>query len=542
MNDLLRVKLCDIVAAHGPGVADDPRRCAELLRQAAPEDGGGVEALLRALEAHVPARLALLTEPLALAPLTSGLVRRLVDEQGLSEEAARWAVEAWAVALGKGNDGPSADRFSAYEHVLAPPRRRRRWLWLALPLLALLAVGGGWWWAAQRSEERRIADHVDGISCLAVSADGRTILASCGNREMILWDVATGAELGRFDGHLGPIRGVALSPDSGRALSCGGIRQRRDSKQLFIMDCLVRSWDVPSGQFRHFFGTGFKITEAALHLMHEARVPDTVLAKLAPLKDRRFSKPEEFGIEVRRLLDKDEWNRWNNAILSAAICHDYDVPIYCVAFSPDGRLALAGMGDYEFKDGKYVTKDDKPLPFECVVCLYDAQTGQELRRLEGHKAPVHCAVFSPDGRRVVSGSDDGTLRLWDTETGRELKQVTLNGKAHPMSLAVSPDGQWLLTGDDQARVSLWRLEELELEREQKGRGESVYVAFSPDGRRAVSGGDDFVVRLWDAETLTELRHFPGHTGPIEGVAFLADGRHVLSGSSDSTIRVWRLPP
>src|SRR5947209_6641520 len=108
MTDLLRRKLCDIVADQGPAVADDPRRCAELLRQAAPDDGAGVEALVRALEAHVPARLALLTEPLALAPLTSGLVRRLVEEQGLSEAAARWAVESWAVALGRGDTAAPA--------------------------------------------------------------------------------------------------------------------------------------------------------------------------------------------------------------------------------------------------------------------------------------------------------------------------------------------------------------------------------------------------------------------------------------------------
>src|SRR5437764_4311337 len=148
MTESLRQKLCDIVAAHGPAVADDPRRCGELLREAAPEDGAGVEVLLRALEAHVPARLALLTEPLALAPLTSGLVRRLVGEQGLSEDQARWAVESWAVALGKGGaESPALPgQLPAYDHVLAAPRRRWRWLWYVVPALAVLAALGGWWW------------------------------------------------------------------------------------------------------------------------------------------------------------------------------------------------------------------------------------------------------------------------------------------------------------------------------------------------------------------------------------------------------------
>jgi len=544
MNDLLREKLCDIVAAHGPGVADDPRQCAELLRQAAPEDGDGVEALLRALQAHVPARLALLTEPLALAPLTSGLVRRLVEEQGLSEEAARWAVEAWAVALGKGGDAPSAaaEQFSAYEHVLAPPRRRWRWLWYALPVVALLAVGGGWWWAAQRSEERRIADRVGGISCLAVSADGRTVLAGCGNRSLILWDVESGAELRRFDGHQGAITGVALSPEGRLALSCGGIRVKKEGKQLTPVDCVVRAWDVATGRERTPFGTAFKITDTTWEAIHKADVPETVLAKLNPLKDKKFNTQNDLATEASKLLDKEEWERSRSGILGHALSSDYEVPIYCVAFSPDGRTALAGMGDYEYKEGKYVVKDEKTLPFECVVCLYDVSTGQELRKLEGHKAPVACAGFTPDGKRVLSGSWDGTLRLWDAADGRELKRAQVSGKAHVVSLAVSPDGRWLLTGDDQSRVSLWNLDELEPEREQKGRGEGVHVAFSPDGRRALSGGYDFGVRLWDAENLTELRHYPGHTGAIDAVAFLPDGRYALSGGSDSTIRVWRLPP
>jgi WD40 repeat protein len=477
MNELLRQKLCDIVTAYGPAVADDPGRCGELLRQAAPEDGVGVEALLRALVVRVPARLALLTEPLAMAPLTSGLVRRLIDEQGLSEEAARWAVESWAVALGKGGDAGSGypGQFPAYEHILTAPRRRWRFLWYMVPALAILAALGGWWWSNQRAEVRRITGRTGGIYFLSLDADTRTLLAICGDGDLRLWDVNAGTELQRFDAHLKNVHGVALSPDGRLALWCAG-SLKNDSGKIVAEECAIRARNLETG------------------------------------KD--FDEP----------FDKA------------------DVPFYCVAFSPDGRLALAGLGDYDHKESEGTAKEKKPVPKDCVIRLYDVATGKVLRELKGHKDPVWRAVFTPDSKRVVSAGLDASLRLWDVESGSELKHVDLPGKANIICLAVSPDGQRLLTGDNQSRLTLWDLNELEPVRELKRSAQAVgAVAFSTDGHLALSGGDDYIVRLWDADTLTELRHFPGHTTLIFGVAFLADGRHALSGSADGTIRIWKLP-
>src|SRR5262249_55907677 len=156
----------------------------------------------------------------------------------------------------------------------------------------------------------------------------------------------------------------------------------------------------------------------------------------------------------------------------------YDGPVYHVAFSPDGRLALACMGWWEYKETEYVIKDRKSVPTDCVVRLYDLATGQQVRKFEGHKDPVWCAAFTRDGRRGVAGGVDGTVRLWDVETGRELRRAELTGKAHVLCLAVSPDGRQLLTGDEQSRVRLWGLDELEPLEEQP-RSEPVHsVAFS----------------------------------------------------------------
>jgi len=115
--------------------------------------------------------------------------------------------------------------------------------------------------------------------------------------------------------------------------------------------------------------------------------------------------------------------------------------------------------------------------------------------------------MSPDGRRVLTGGDDHTLRLWDVESGKELKRF---------------EGHKSLVNS---------------------------VAFSPDGRFALSAGggsdaedeEDFSVRLWDLESGKELHRFEGHTDVVSGVIWLPDGRHALSCGWDTTVRLWRLP-
>ena len=172
--------------------------------------------------------------------------------------------------------------------------------------------------------------------------------------------------------------------------------------------------------------------------------------------------------------------------------------------------------------------------------------GKELLRFEGHRGPVSKAVFSADGKRVLSGSGfpngDSTMRLWDVETGREIRQYRNDGTNWVFGVALSHDGKQALSANS-VGLTLWDVEtgavlhRMDFDSTNKT---VLTVAFSPDGKRAVSGGVDRVVRLWDLASGAQIRTLTGHLGRVMSVAFSPDGSQIVSCGldEDKTVRLW----
>ncbi|KKF92239.1 Vegetative incompatibility protein HET-E-1 [Ceratocystis platani] len=190
-----------------------------------------------------------------------------------------------------------------------------------------------------------------------------------------------------------------------------------------------------------------------------------------------------------------------------------------VVFSDDGQRLASGSEDNTVK-------------------IWDATSGACLQTLEGHDHYVFSVVFSKDGQRLASGCWDLTVKIWDATSGACLQ--TLEGHDdRVMSVVFSTDGQRLASGSRDKTIKIWDATSGACLQTLEGHYDDVTsVVFSSDGQRLASGSDDEKVKIWDATSGACLQTLEGHGNPVMSVVFSHDGQRLASGSWDKTIKIW----
>jgi WD40 repeat protein len=292
------------------------------------------------------------------------------------------------------------------------------------------------WDANSGRELRAFSGHTDVVRSVAFSPDGRQVLSGSDDGTIKLWDTNTGSEIRTFSGHSRRVTSVAFSPDGRQVLSGS-------------YDMTIKLWDVDSGmELRTFFGhTDYAVTSVAFspdgrQILSGTGDGTTILWDANSGSEiRTFSRfatgvaSVAFSPDGRQVLAGSYdaaiilWDANSGGELMGfydSYFHPYDVGVvWSVAFSPDGKEVLSGSNDKKIR--LWDVESGSRFVF------WDEESDRFLDLFSGHSDRVYSVVFSPDGRQVLSGSNDGTVRLWDEYTGKEIAQF----------ISFS-DGEWIV--------------------------------------------------------------------------------------------------
>ncbi len=445
---------------------------------------------------------------------------------------------------------------------------------------------------------------------VAFNEDGQTLATTGLDGTLQLWS-RTGKLLKTLTGHQGSVWDVAFCPNTNLFVSVSSdstaklwnldgtlVRTLQGENVMLGVDC------SKNGQFIATSGKGntIQIWKSDGTLIRTLRKHQAVIRDVALSSD---------GLMAASASDDGTVKLWQRNLYLLKPLSGHQDTVWDVQVSPNNRWILSASGDntlrFWYRDGTIIqvlngitrgvsfSPDSRKIAAggRADVKLFEIQdtdppTLKLLRSFKGHQATVISTVFSPDGKMIVSGGDDHTLKFWDIQ-GKLLHSVNAHDE-RIWKLAFSPDGQILASASEDGTVKLWTPDGKAIATTPQapvhgglggGHQGAVWgvaisplgnliasaslddtlrlwhrdgtlvktilgqsrgltrVVFSPDGKFLATGGIDNTVKLWNlaGELITTL---PGHQGIVDSVDFTPDQNALVSGGDDSTVIIWDL--
>ncbi|HEY9832144.1 MAG TPA: WD40 repeat domain-containing protein, partial [Stenomitos sp.] len=448
------------------------------------------------------------------------------------------------------------------------------------------------------AEFNRFSGYASVNNALDVSSDGKFIAVATIGDGVQIWQ-HDGRFLGTLKGHIGPVIGVAISPNSQLIASASGDTTvklwRRDGTVLKTLTGLKAT----AGKVKFSPDGKLIISSDTNGTIKLWRIDGTLLKTLtghgASVQQVIFS-PD--GKLIASAAENGTVKLWQPDGTLLKTLSDLKSPVLSIAFSPDSKILATGNGDGKLqlwqRDGRLLRSftahdgainalafspngqiiasgsDDKMLKFWSL-------DGTALNAIKGHDSTIKDLAFSPRGDTLFSASWDGTVKLWKlhnpllknlrghtagvwgvafspdgefvaSSSPKEVilwrKNPTSNRRFKEPSLqlspvAISPDGKMIATVGADKSIKLLSPDGTLLHRLKGDQGAIRRVAFSPDGQMLASSGTSRTVKLWRVDG-TEIATLRGHAAGTWGVAFSPDGSTLVSTSGDKTVKLWRL--
>jgi WD40 repeat protein len=397
------------------------------------------------------------------------------------------------------------------------------------------------WDIATGRLEETLRGHTDLVTGVAVTPDGQSVVSASWDRTLKVWDLTAKSQEHSPTGHGQVVTKIIIPAGLNQCFSASA-------------DQTIKVWNIETGGLDQSFFSPFN----AVHTLAVSREARRCVALGTTWFGRQTLRTWDLttGLAEHRLagrlhgatvhaITKD--GRW-----AATGDDDENVTIWDLATGLlkqklrrpqpgpfEHRWGIGSIGCLEVtQDNRWAAALTKQESYPKTLVVWDLASGS-VRTFIDHADEVNSIAMTHDGLRLVSGSQDHTLRVYNLSEARE--ERALVGHAGPiLSVTVTPDGQRAISGSADRTLKIWNLSTGQEERTLSGHmGDIVDVSVTADGTRIISASADHTLKVWDLSNGNDEMTLVGHTDVPVSISVMPDGRHVVSGSRDS-LRLWDL--